>query len=101
MRIAANLELLDRVDEAIAQLKGMAAEAPTRAGADMQLGDLLRGKKRLTEAVEAYDEAIQRFEAPDLPERRALFYSRAIALRRSAPWKPGGADLLHALELKT
>src|SRR5260370_11257931 len=55
LRIAANLELLDRVDEAIAQLKEMAAEEPTRAGADMQLGDLLPGKKRFTEAVAAYE----------------------------------------------
>src|SRR6266446_4511835 len=76
LRIAANLELLDRTEEAIAQLKAMAAEEPTRAGADMQLGDLLRGKKRFTEAVDAYDEAIQRFEAADLPERWSLFYSR-------------------------
>src|SRR5256714_2697351 len=32
LRIAANLELLDRTDEAIAQLKAMAAEGPTQAG---------------------------------------------------------------------
>ena len=71
LRIAANLELLDRTDEAIDQLKEMAAEEPTRAGADMQLGDLLRGKKRFTEAVEAYDEAVQRFAAAGMPENAA------------------------------
>jgi tetratricopeptide (TPR) repeat protein len=100
LRVAANLEMLDRTDEAIAQLKEMAAEAPTRAGADMQLGDLLRGKKRFTEAVEAYDEAIQRFEASGMPERWSLFYSRGIALERSGQWKRAEADLLYALELK-
>jgi tetratricopeptide (TPR) repeat protein len=100
LRVAANLEMLERTDEAIAQLKEMAAEAPTRAGAEMQLGDLLRGKKRFTEAVEAYDEAIRRFEAADLPERWSLFYSRGIALERSGQWKRSEADLLHALELK-
>ncbi|HEX9536046.1 MAG TPA: tetratricopeptide repeat protein [Stellaceae bacterium] len=100
LRIAANLELLDRIDEAIAQLKEMAAEEPTRAGADMQLGDLLRGKKRFTEAVDAYDEAIQRFEAAGMPERWSLYYSRGIALERSGQWQRAEADLQHALELK-
>ena len=100
LRIAAELDMLDRTDEAITRLRAMAAEAPTRAGADMQLGDLLRGKKRFTEAVEAYDEAVQRFRAAGLPERWSLFYSRGIALERSGQWKRAEADLLHALELK-
>ena len=100
LRIAANLELLDRIDEAIDQLKEMAAEEPKRAGADMQLGDLLRGKKRFTEAVDAYDEAIRRFEAAGMPERWSLYYSRGIALERSGQWPRAEADLLHALELK-
>ena len=66
----------------------------------MQLGDLLRGKKRFTESVEAYDEAIQRFEAAGMPERWSLYYSRGIALERSGQWKRAEADLEHALELK-
>src|SRR5215472_2022143 len=100
LRIAANLELLDRTDEAIAQLKEMAAEEPTRAGADMQLGELLRGKKRFTEAVEAYDEAMRRFAAAGMPERWSLYYSRGIALERSGQWNRAEADLQRALELK-
>ncbi len=100
LRVAANLEMLDRTDEAIAQMKAMAAEAPLRAGADMQLGDLLRGKKRFTEAVDAYDEAIQRFQAAGMPERWSLFYSRGIALERSGQWKRAEDDLERALELK-
>jgi Flp pilus assembly protein TadD len=100
LRVAASLEMLDRTDEAIAQLKEMAAEEPPRAGAEMQLGDLLRGKKRFNEAVDAYDGAIQRFEAAGMPERWSLFYSRGIALERSGQWKRSEVDLLHALELK-
>jgi len=100
LRVAANLEMLDRTDEAVAQLKEMSAEAPTRAGADMQLGDLLRAKKRFNEAVDAYDEAIRRLQASSMPERWSLYYSRGIALERSGQWKPSEADLLHALELK-
>ncbi len=100
LRVAANLEMLDRTDEAIARLREMAAEAPTRAGADMQLGDLLRGKKRFSEAVDAYDEAIQRSQASGMPERWSLFYSRGIALERSGQWQRSETDLLRALELK-
>jgi tetratricopeptide (TPR) repeat protein len=100
LRIAANLEMLERTDEAIAQLREMSAEAPTRAGAEMQLGDLLRAKKRFSQAVDAYDEAIRRLQANGMPERWSLFYSRGIALERSGQWKLSEADLLHALELK-
>src|SRR5437016_9319116 len=100
LRVAANLEMLNRTDEAITQLKGMSAEAPSRAGAAMQLGDLLRAKKRFAEAVEAYDEAMRRLSAAGIPERWSLFYSRGIALERSGQWKLSEADLLHALELK-
>ena len=100
LRVAANLEMLTRTDEAITQLKGMSAEAPSRAGAAMQLGDLLRAKKRFAEAVEAYDEAMRRLSAAGIPERWSMFYSRGIALERSGQWKPSEADLLHALELK-
>jgi Flp pilus assembly protein TadD len=100
LRVAADLEMLDRSEDAIEQLKEMSAEAPNRAGADMQLGDLLRGKKRFTEAVEAYDEAIRRLRAAGMPERWSLYYSRGIALERSGQWKTSEGDLLHALELK-
>jgi tetratricopeptide (TPR) repeat protein len=100
LRVAANLEMLERTDEAITQLREMSAEAPTRAGGEMQLGDLLRGKKRFNEAVDAYDEAIRRLQASGMPERWSLFYSRGIALERSGQWKLSEADLLHALELK-
>jgi tetratricopeptide (TPR) repeat protein len=100
LRIAADLEMLDRTEEAVAQLKEMSAEAPTRAGADMQLGDLLRAKKHFSEAVDAYDEAIRRLQAGGMPERWSLFYSRGIALERSGKWKPSEVDLVHALELK-
>jgi tetratricopeptide (TPR) repeat protein len=100
LRSAANLEMLNRTEEAITQLKEMSAEAPRRASADMQLGDLLRAKKRFTDAVEAYNGAMRRLSAAGIPERWSLFYSRGIALERSGQWKLSEADLLHALELK-
>jgi tetratricopeptide (TPR) repeat protein len=100
LRVAADLEMLGRTEEAIAQLKDLSAEAPTRAGAEMQLGDLLRAKKRFTEAVGAYDEAIRRLQAAGMPERWSLYYSRGIARERSGQWKESETDLMHALELR-
>ncbi|HJU17613.1 MAG TPA: tetratricopeptide repeat protein [Stellaceae bacterium] len=100
LRVAANLDTLGRTDEAIALLEKLSMQYPKRAGAAMQLGDLLRENKRFPEAVKAYDEAITRLSAEGLPERWSLYYSRGIALERSGQWKQAEADLLHALKLK-
>jgi tetratricopeptide (TPR) repeat protein len=100
LRAAINLDTLERSDEAIAQLKAMAAENSGLTGAEVHLGDILRAKKRYPEAATAYDEAIRRVAALGLPERWQLFYDRGVSLERSGQWKRAEADLLHALELK-
>ena len=100
LRGAVNLETLGRTDEAIAQLKTMATEQPTLIGAQVEVGDILRNKKRYAEAVSAYDEAIRRASAAGLPDRWSLFYDRGVALERAGQWPRAEADLLHALELK-
>lgn len=100
LRIAANLDTLDRSDEAITQLKEMAAESPKTIGADVQLGDVLRNKKRFAEAAAAYNEAIERATAAGLPDRWPLFYDRGVSYERAGEWKKAEADLEHALELK-
>ncbi|HLY45837.1 MAG TPA: tetratricopeptide repeat protein [Stellaceae bacterium] len=100
LRATANLDTLERSDEAIAQLQAMASEKPSLAGAEVQLGDILRVKKRFSEAVSAYDEAIRRAAAAGLPERWTLFYDRGVVLERSGQWQRAEGDLLHALKLK-
>ena len=100
LRAAINLETLDRTDEAIAQLKTMAAEQPSLVGAQVEVGDILRNKKRYTDAVSAYDEAIRRAAANGLPERWSMFYDRGVALERAGQWPRAEGDLLHALDLK-
>jgi tetratricopeptide (TPR) repeat protein len=100
LRGAVNLDTLERSDEAITQLKAMVVENPRLIGAQVELGDILRSKKRFGEAVAAYDEAIRRTAANGLPERWALFYDRGVALERSGEWKRAEADLQHALEMK-
>jgi tetratricopeptide (TPR) repeat protein len=100
LRLAADLDTLDRSDEAISMLQQMATKESTRATAEMQLGDLLREKKRFVEAADAYSEAIRRLRAAGAPERWSLFYSRGISLERAGQWQKAEADLLHALKLK-
>ena len=100
LRGAINLDTLERTDEAIAQLKAIAAEQPEAIAAEVQLGDILRNKKRYAEAVTAYDEAIRRAAAAGLPERWSLFYDRGVVLERSGQWERAEQDLRHALELK-
>ncbi len=100
LRSAINLDTLDRTDEAIVQLKTMAAENPTSLGALVSLGDILRVKKRFAEAADAYDEAIRRTEAANVPEKWTLFYDRGVARERSGQWEKAEADLQKALELK-
>jgi tetratricopeptide (TPR) repeat protein len=100
LRIASNLDTLGRTDDAIAQLRAMAAESSRSVGADVQLGDVLRNKKQFKEAAAAYNEAITRAAAEGLPDRWTLFYDRGVSYERSGEWAKAEADLEHALELK-
>jgi tetratricopeptide (TPR) repeat protein len=100
LRAAADLEDLDRSDEAVAQLKDMVAESPKLVGAEVQLGDILRNKKRFDEAAAAYNAAIERSAAAGLADRWALFYDRGVSYERAGQWTKSEADLEHALELK-
>src|SRR5438046_5103274 len=85
LRSAINLDTLERTDEALAQLKTMAAEQPQSVATEVQLGDILRNKKRFAAAVTAYEEAIARAAAVGMPERWSLSYDHGIALARSGP----------------
>ena len=100
LRRAANLETLGRADEAVAELRAMAAKEPARTGAEIQLGDLLRDQKRFSQAADAYSEAIRRLKAAGGTPHWPLYYSRGIAYERSGQWSLAEADLEHALELK-
>ena len=99
LRAALDLDALGRTDEAVAQLKAMAAERPGDAEPMVALGDMLRSHKRFAEAVTAYDGAIARTPDPQARDWR-LFYSRGVALERSGAWPRAEADLKRALELQ-
>ena len=99
LRVAANLDRVDRTDEAIALLGAMGEERPDRPEPYINLGDIQRNHDRFQEAVKAYDEAVKRIGAL---ERRhwSLLYTRGIALERSQQWPRAEADFLAALEFE-
>ncbi|HEX3500609.1 MAG TPA: tetratricopeptide repeat protein [Stellaceae bacterium] len=99
LRAAANLQALDKTDQAIAELKAMAAERPDRMQPLVQLGDILRGQSRFAESADAYDQAVARMGKQDA-RHWVIFYSRGIALERAGQWPRAEPDLLHALELQ-
>jgi tetratricopeptide (TPR) repeat protein len=99
LRIANNLDAMDQTDDAIAVLREMAAEDPTRIDAVFKLGGVLRMAEKYTDAVLAYDQAFK--QLGDLKPRHWLFfYNRGIALERSKQWDRAEADFLKALELQ-
>lgn len=96
---ASNLNRLDRLEAAEEALRALSAERPDSADPLIELGDILRGRERFRDAVDAYDDAISRM--PDLrPENWALLYARGIALERSSMWPRAEQDFLKALEFQ-
>ena len=100
LRAAGDLVALDRADEAIAELRRMAAERPHETAPLVELGDLLRDKKRYGEAIAAYDEAVTRIGAAVGPRDWGLFYSRGVAYERAGDWPRAEADLERALQFQ-
>ena len=99
LRASSNLASLEKIDDAVAELKLMTEERTDRSDAATALGDTLRMEERYPEAAEAYDVAIQR-TAQIEPRHWSLFYARGVALERSKQWDQAEADFLHALELQ-
>lgn len=99
LRVADELESLERIDEAAAELEVLAAARPARFEPLYRLGSLLRSKERFAEAVSAYDRAVERLGKPD---RRhwSLYYFRGIALERLSLWPRAEKDFLLALDLE-
>jgi len=99
LNIAVNLNQMNSVDEAVAELRALAAETTDDASPLIELGNILRGHERFAEAVEAYDGAVDR--VGDLERRHwSLLYVRGIALERSKQWDRAEADFLKALEFE-
>ncbi|MDA0998614.1 MAG: tetratricopeptide repeat protein, partial [Proteobacteria bacterium] len=99
LRIAANLDRLERTDEAIKLLRETAKTNSADAGPWVSLGDLYRRKQKWSDAVAAYDNAVKRLGMLDKSQWQIL-YTRGIVLERDKKWPRAEQDFLKALEFQ-
>jgi len=95
---AANLDALDRSDEAQKRLEDLVKADSTDLGAVMALGNLLRGHKKFDECGDVYTKAIDLLGKPE-KSSWSVFYYRGMCYERSKQWPKAEADLRKALEL--
>ena len=99
LRIADELDKIEQVDLALAELDSLANERPDQYEPYYRMGNLLRSHERFDEAVVAYDQAVERIGEP-APHQWSLLYFRGVALERSKQWDRAEEDFLKALELE-
>src|SRR5262249_57564247 len=79
-------------------VRAVGGEEGGGVGGARGVADVLRGKERYGEAVQAYDTAIMRIR--NLEERHwSVFFGRGIVLERTKQWPKAEADMKKALEL--
>ena len=98
IQMAANLDALDRGDEAQKHLDALVKQHPDDLEAIMALGNVLRGHKKFAECADVYSKGIATIAKPD-KANWTLFYFRGICYERSKQWPKAEADLKLALEL--
>jgi tetratricopeptide (TPR) repeat protein len=99
LRAALLLERAGRTDDALAALRRLADAFPERPQPWVRTGDVLRGRKRYAEAVDAYTQALARMPEPRPTRAWAVLYARGMSLERAQRWPEAEADFLAALEL--
>jgi tetratricopeptide (TPR) repeat protein len=103
IRIASNMTNLDRIDETVSLLRGMAAERPDDTSALLTVARVLRSQDRFQETIATYDEILKRIRVhtDELGKQHwVLLYERGVAHERAKQWPAAEADFLEALELR-
>jgi tetratricopeptide (TPR) repeat protein len=98
IQMAANLDTLNRVDEAEKQLTALIAQRPRDLEAIMALGNVQRGHKKFAECAGTYSKGIAAIAHPE-KANWVIFYFRGICYERSKQWPKAEADLKEALKL--
>jgi tetratricopeptide (TPR) repeat protein len=98
IQMAANLDSLDRADEAQKHLEGLIKQHPDDQEAIMALGNVLRGHKKFADCANVYSKGIAAVPTPE-KSNWVGYYFRGICYERSKQWPKAEADLKKALEL--
>ena len=98
IQMAANLDALDRADEAEKHLDAVIKQRPDDLEAIMALGNVLRGHKKFAECADVYSKGIATIATPE-KANWVIFYFRGICYERSKQWPKAEADLKKALTL--
>ena len=98
IQMAANLDALERAEEAEKQLAGIIAQDPKDFEAVTALGNIQRGHKKFAACAETYSKAIDLIARPE-KTNWVSFYFRGICYERSKQWAKAEADLKKALDL--
>jgi tetratricopeptide (TPR) repeat protein len=95
---ALNLDALERTDEAREHLTRLLEKYPRDLEANIALGNVLRARKRYSEAAEIYSKAVSLVKEPSR-QHWTLFYFRGICYERAKQWPLAEKDFLKSLEL--
>ena len=98
IQVSADLDALDRTDEAKKRLEPLIAEHPKDTEAILALGNILRARKQFAQCADVYGKAIANLAQPE-KANWVMFYFRGICYERSKQWPKAEADLKQALAL--
>src|SRR5262249_23041619 len=91
IQMAANLDTIDRTDEAKQRLNKLVAEHPSDVDAIMALGNILRARKSFAECADVYSKGITAIGTPEKPNW-LIFYFRGICNERNKNWDQAEKD---------
>lgn len=98
IRIAANLDRMDRTEDAVKKLESIIKAYPNDYDPLLVLGNMMRGRSKFQEAVDAYSRALK-FIGPVTKRHWSIYYFRGISYERTKQWEKAEVDLKKALEL--
>lgn len=98
IQLAANLDSLEKTEEAKDHLRKLIEENPADVEAIMMLGHIERSRKQYTDCATTYSRVIDQLKNPTRANWN-VFYSRGICNERNKNWQAAEADFKKALEL--